>query len=134
MTWLFTRPSRDDRLHRPKADVKACIAAIDALKDDPVTEGFEVKLDDGDRFHYSETEIRFAGVVVAVRHEWLMGESETMTPDGLALGDKLIRLMQAIIDRHEAIEAEKRLVAHERAMEALAAAHAALAARQEKGS
>lgn len=112
-----------------KADVEDLIAALDALDGDPITSGFSVSRGDG-MSYTTTTDIVFAGVPVARKVlGWGWGDSY-LTEDGLALGDDMIQLMQAIIDKHQSMKALETADRIEKARKALEEAKNALATRR----
>lgn len=112
-----------------KVDVEALIAALDALDGDPITSGFSVSRCDG-RSYMTTTDVVFAGASVARKMlGWTWGDSY-LTEAGKALGDDMIRLMQAIIDKHQAMRTLEAVKREAVARKALEEAKAALAARR----
>jgi len=117
----------------PEAPVDVCklLSALCALKDDPLTKGFEAH--SSDRM-YGTSRIRFFGVLVAeISHLWTAGDYPSLTKEGYDLGAPLFQVMQTIIDEHNRRVAEKQELDRATAKAALEEARAALAARETEG-
>jgi hypothetical protein len=129
--WPFTRFQAWEPTE-PVAPVDVCdlLTALRALKDDPLTEGFEADSSSG---MYSSIRIRFSGVVVAeISHLWTAGDAPRITAEGYELGEPLFQIMQAIVDENTRRVAAKKEIEYTTARTALVKARAALAARETK--
>lgn len=113
------------RQYKPrKVDVRALVCAIEELKHDPMTKSFLVKSYNP---YGNATEVFFEGVCVAKHLDYLDYCISDLTDAGKDIGDDLIKLMQAIIDKHQTMKALETAERAARARKALNEAKASLA-------
>ena len=129
--WPFTC-FQDREPTEPVLPVDVCglLTALQNLKDDPLTKGFEAEASIG---MYGTSRIRFSGVAVAeIAHLWTAGDHPRITAEGYELGEPLFQIMQAIVDENTRRVVAKKEMEHATARTALETAKAALAARETK--